>query len=153
MGFLRRCPQGHGRCPTKMAIKYSQDWCRNSGKSQLYNNFYYQPFKLDKHPRAPHQNLHILSTATVTRIVFSETGDPKIVTAVEHSTGKGTNPYLKRPSSQVVRLGSPHTLASIDSRISTYTAWDESQGFFIATIYTTKVTPTFVLNDSFPPAH
>ena len=56
----------------------------------------------------PRQNLHILSNATVTRIVFSETNDPsgsKIVTAIRFSTGKGTDEQSVSVSKEAVLAG------------------------------------------------
>ena len=56
----------------------------------------------------PRQNLHILSNATVTRIIFSETNDPsgsKIVTAVAFSTGKGTDEQSVSVSKEAILAG------------------------------------------------
>ena len=63
--------------------------------------------------------MHLLFNAIISCVVFSETDDPKIVTAVEFSTGKDTNPQSVSVSKKADVWLSPHP-TSIDSRISTY---------------------------------
>ena len=148
MGFLqvRQCPQVQGRCPTKMAIKYSQDWCRNSGKSQLYNNLYPSNWTNIPGPltriciSCP---LRLLRASSSRRLVIWRSSQLSNFPLVKARTRRAS-PYLKRPSSQVT-FGSPHTLQVLIAGFQhTYTACaitstcgrDESQKFFLLQQFT-----------------
>ena len=81
------------------------NWTRSYSRSAYIDNL------------PPRQNLHVLSNATVTRIVFSENNDPsgsKIVTAVEFSTGQGADKQSVSVSKEAIlaggAYGSPHIL-------------------------------------------